>query len=224
MQETWVRSLGWEDPWGRAWQPPPAFLPGEFHGQRSLVGCSPWDCKESDTTERLSTAQHMAGLCVGTSVFVRAGISYSWVPFILALPMRCQIKTIAAHHAITLIVERHCGHRLLPLDSEHTGTIVSRWLLTWQQVLREKRFKSLEPDSYPAGSGLSVGIPLSPPLWISLSDSHSESPMAVVATVPSSVWTRTAPLHPVVFVRSLRSALLSGSSSLALPLPFSLSA
>ena len=31
----------------------PVFLPGEFHGQRSLVGYSPWDCKESDTPERL---------------------------------------------------------------------------------------------------------------------------------------------------------------------------
>ena len=31
--------------------PPPIFLPGEFHGQRSLVGYSPWGCKESDTTE-----------------------------------------------------------------------------------------------------------------------------------------------------------------------------
>ena len=29
------------------------------HGQRSLVGYSPWGCKESDTTERLSTAQHI---------------------------------------------------------------------------------------------------------------------------------------------------------------------
>ena len=28
-------------PWRRAWQPTPAFLPGEFHGQRSLVGYSP---------------------------------------------------------------------------------------------------------------------------------------------------------------------------------------
>ena len=34
-------------------QPIPLFLPGEFHGQRSLVGYSPWDRKESDTTERL---------------------------------------------------------------------------------------------------------------------------------------------------------------------------
>ena len=28
-------------------------LPGKSHGQRSLVGCSPWGCEESDTTERL---------------------------------------------------------------------------------------------------------------------------------------------------------------------------
>ena len=53
MRETWIRSLGWEDPWRRAWQPTPVFLPGEFHGQRSLVGYSPWGRKESDTTERL---------------------------------------------------------------------------------------------------------------------------------------------------------------------------
>ena len=36
------------------WQPTPVLLPGEFHGQRSLVGCSSWGCKESDLTERLS--------------------------------------------------------------------------------------------------------------------------------------------------------------------------
>ena len=37
MQETWVQSLSWEVPWRRAWEPTPVFLPGEFHGQRSLV-------------------------------------------------------------------------------------------------------------------------------------------------------------------------------------------
>ena len=41
-------------PWRRAWQPTPVSLPGESHGQRSLVGCSPWGRKESDTTERLT--------------------------------------------------------------------------------------------------------------------------------------------------------------------------
>ena len=35
------------------WQPTPVLLPGESHGQRSLVGCSPQDCEELDMTERL---------------------------------------------------------------------------------------------------------------------------------------------------------------------------
>ena len=37
-------------PWRRKWQPTPASLPGKLHGQRSLVNCSPWGHKESDTT------------------------------------------------------------------------------------------------------------------------------------------------------------------------------
>ena len=40
--------------WRREWQPTPVFLPGESHGQRSLVGYSPWGPKESDTTEQLT--------------------------------------------------------------------------------------------------------------------------------------------------------------------------
>ena len=52
-QETWVQSLGWEDPWRRKWQPTPVLLPGKSHGQRSLVGYSPRGCKALDTTERL---------------------------------------------------------------------------------------------------------------------------------------------------------------------------
>ena len=39
--------------WRREWQPTPVFLLGEFHGQRSLAGYSPWGLKESDMTERL---------------------------------------------------------------------------------------------------------------------------------------------------------------------------
>ena len=37
--------------WRRKWQSTPVFLPGKVHGQGSLVGFSPWGCKESDTTE-----------------------------------------------------------------------------------------------------------------------------------------------------------------------------
>ena len=51
MQETWVPSLGWEDPWRREWQPTLKFLPGKFHRQRRLAGYSPWGHKESNMTE-----------------------------------------------------------------------------------------------------------------------------------------------------------------------------
>ena len=37
--------------WRRKWQPTPILLPGESHGQRSLVGYSPWVCKELGTIE-----------------------------------------------------------------------------------------------------------------------------------------------------------------------------
>ena len=52
-QETWapwIRKI----PWRRKWQPAPVFLPGEFHGQRSLVRYSSWGCKESNITEWLN--------------------------------------------------------------------------------------------------------------------------------------------------------------------------
>ena len=39
--------------WRRQWHLTPVLLPGKSHGQRSLVGYSPWGCKESNTTERL---------------------------------------------------------------------------------------------------------------------------------------------------------------------------
>ena len=47
-------------PWRRKWQPTPVFLPGEFYGERSLVGCSSCDCKESDTNERLTLSLHVS--------------------------------------------------------------------------------------------------------------------------------------------------------------------
>ena len=53
MQETQVRSLSWEDPLEKEMATTPVFLPGESHGERSLVGYSPRGRKESDMTEQL---------------------------------------------------------------------------------------------------------------------------------------------------------------------------
>ena len=44
-QETWVRSLGQEDPLEKEMEPTPVFLPEESHEQRSLAGYTPWIAK-----------------------------------------------------------------------------------------------------------------------------------------------------------------------------------
>ena len=49
MQETQIRSLGWEDALEKEMAATPVFLPGKSHGLRSLVGYRPWGHKESDT-------------------------------------------------------------------------------------------------------------------------------------------------------------------------------
>ena len=51
MQETRVRSLGQEDPLEQEMATHSSILAEEFHGQSSLAGCSPWGCRELDTTE-----------------------------------------------------------------------------------------------------------------------------------------------------------------------------
>ena len=62
-QETWVWSLGQEDPRRRKWKPTLLFLPGEFHGWRSPTGCSPRGCKEWDMTGPLSTHEWCMCMC-----------------------------------------------------------------------------------------------------------------------------------------------------------------
>ena len=47
----------------RQWNPTPVLLPGKSHGQRSLIGCSPWGLKESNTTEQLHF--HFSLSCIG---------------------------------------------------------------------------------------------------------------------------------------------------------------
>ena len=69
----WVRKI----PWRRKWQPTPVFLPGESHGQRNLVGYSPWGCKESDTSERISLSLFKVYVSMLFSQFVLPSTSPS---------------------------------------------------------------------------------------------------------------------------------------------------
>ena len=75
----WVRKI----PWRWAWQFTPVFLPGESHGQRHLVGYSPWGRKESVVTEQLNNDNN-------NSLFGRGGFLCITGYFTASLPMRCQ--------------------------------------------------------------------------------------------------------------------------------------
>ena len=64
--------LGREDPMEKEMVTTPGFLPGKFHRQGSLAGCSPWCCKESNMTEHARTGRS-AVLCVFMYVCVSLG-------------------------------------------------------------------------------------------------------------------------------------------------------
>ena len=84
VQEIQIQSLRGEDPLKKemAIQPPPAFLPGKSHGQKSLVGYSPWGCKESDTTQRLSLSLFR---------LIKMAMIYLWLFFGTLLFLYCSI-------------------------------------------------------------------------------------------------------------------------------------
>ena len=81
-QEIWVWSLSWRDPLEKEMATHPVFLPGEFHGQRSLEGYTPWGRKESDSTGRPTLALfRMLGLALGAGHAVRSQggeTSFAW--------------------------------------------------------------------------------------------------------------------------------------------------
>ena len=100
LWETGVRSWGWEDPWRKEWQPIPGFLPGEFHGQRSLASYSPWGRKESDTTEwlthtyRIRQREIMLLICIQSMQIssIRTGTTSSFPGLSLFLLQCIQIQ------------------------------------------------------------------------------------------------------------------------------------
>ena len=87
-------------PWYRAWQPTPVFLPGEFHGQRSLAGCSPWGRTESDMTEATQHLRMLPALVwvlfscsrVGRRVVHQPRIL--WGPFSAQCTLHCSLLSL----------------------------------------------------------------------------------------------------------------------------------
>ena len=70
-----VRSLGREDSSREGnGKPTPELLPVKFYGQGSLAGCSPWGCKESNTTEQLLTHSSLLTIFIKVWSFFLIGV------------------------------------------------------------------------------------------------------------------------------------------------------
>ena len=119
-----VQSLGQEDPLEKKCQPTPIFLPVDYHGQRSLVGCSPSGHKELDTTERLT---HRTFFMI--SGYLRGGQKWaSGFPGLLMAGVKrgascrlwtCDLSWPSMHFTGIVFGARRFGHMSLHSEDRH---------------------------------------------------------------------------------------------------------
>ena len=76
-------------PWGKQWQPTPVFLPGKFHGQRSLVGYSPWGHKSQTQLRHWTTTEEDQAYF---SMFVWIGLFQHRLPVSRSKNILCLIQ------------------------------------------------------------------------------------------------------------------------------------
>ena len=86
-------------PWRRKWQPTPVFLPGAFHGQRSLAGCSPWGRQESEAARFLACSFTVLGLYC---LFCRVKACGSLVP---GMPVSAVFPAASAHFSLLVTAQ-----------------------------------------------------------------------------------------------------------------------
>ena len=102
--------------WRSKWETSPVFLPGKFHGKKSLASYSPWGLKESNIVEQLSTRMpYMAGVCEKepqSIIYVSSCISsvFQSCPT-LCSPMNCSTPGLPVHHQLPESTETHV-HRV----------------------------------------------------------------------------------------------------------------
>ena len=93
----YVLNLCMQSMWRRQWQTTPVLLSGKSHGRGSLVGCSPWGRKESDTTERLHFPHF--------TPFILYHWRRKWQPTLILLPGK-------SHEWRSLVGYSPCGRRV----------------------------------------------------------------------------------------------------------------
>ena len=114
---------------GRQWHPTPVLLPGKSHGWRSLVGCSPWGCEESDTTERLHFCFSLSCIGGGNGNPLRCsclenprdGVAW-WAAVYGVAQSRTRLKRLSSNSSSSQSNRDAPPYtRLHPLTAEHAG-------------------------------------------------------------------------------------------------------
>ena len=128
----WVRKISYS----RKWQPIPGFLPGKFHGKRSLADYSPRGCKELDMTEQMSTHPDM---CVYVCTKLKSICIYTFLLLFFRNYYRLHLSTLIKKDREFPggpVVRALCFHR--------KGDRFDPWLLNWivQAIAREERTKN----------------------------------------------------------------------------------
>ena len=115
--------------WKRKWQSTPVFLPGESHGQRSLTGYSPWGCKESDMTERLTTTT--SPLTVSFFLYY-VQIQVPHLKQLNLCQLRVQSCTLRTHDVMQI---HRCSSQKRFLSHCHHLSLVAQWTMKVMIIL-----------------------------------------------------------------------------------------
>ena len=155
----------------RKWQPTPVFLPGESHGQRSLVSYSPWSRKESDTTEHTHTHTHthtQAGQ-QGPVCFDLYALQIHCVPGLLPDTLYNCVVNLSQFRALSfreLTLPTSLHREAMRLEHRTQGG----WAL-WEQRLHLHQLPWAEM-SHPGYRGGSAALAAPPcPAWEEVADS-----------------------------------------------------
>ena len=96
MQEMWVQSLGEEDPLEKGRPPTAVSLPWESHGYRSMVGYSPWGCKQLDMIEH-STFLKLGWQVFLSSLFFFQFYFYHWLFLSFIILLKCSYVCVCVY-------------------------------------------------------------------------------------------------------------------------------
>ena len=126
----WVGKI----PWRREWLPTPVFLPGEFHGQRSLEGYSPQDPKESDMTEQLTLSLHFidsSGLLQNSEILRISGQTIISLKFNSSPNPKIISKGISQVRTLEWVAISISRASSQPRDQTQVSRIAGRFFTVW---------------------------------------------------------------------------------------------